>query len=80
MKDDFDKTLENLTFEEALKLLEQTLAGLEDEKIDLEKAFDLYSKGIKLAGLCNGMIEKIESKITLLSAGDEENGEEEIEF
>lgn len=57
------KEKEPLTFEEALKQLENTVRQLEDEEITLEASVDLYEKGLKLSRFCTEFLEKAELRI-----------------
>jgi len=61
-----------LTFEEAMKQLEEIVKQLEDEDLPLEKAISYYEQGMKLSKLCNDLLEDAEKKVTLLV---EENNE-----
>lgn len=54
---------EPLTFEEALKQLENTVKELEDEEITLEASVELYEKGLKLSRFCTEFLEKAELRI-----------------
>jgi len=55
---------EDLTFEEALGRLEQTVQALEAGGMPLSEATRLYEKGMKLARLCSEMLAAAELKIT----------------
>ena len=57
----------DISFEEAMKRLEETVGKLEKGDIPLEKAIELYSEGMKLAGICTARINEIEAKMTILS-------------
>ena len=41
-----------MTYEKAMRELEQTVAQLESDTTDMDKAFELYEKGVKLAKFC----------------------------
>lgn len=54
---------ERISFEEALKKLEQIVGELEDESVPLEKAIDLFEEGTKLSSYCSDVLEKAELRI-----------------
>jgi len=61
---------ESYTFEEALARLESVVKELESGKLPLEKALELFEKGIALSGICNEQLKDAERRITLLIAGE----------
>jgi exodeoxyribonuclease VII small subunit len=61
---------ENYTFEEALDRLESVVRELESGKLPLEKALELFEKGIALSGICSEQLKEAERKITVLIAGE----------
>ena len=61
---------ESYTFEEALAKLESVVRELESGKLPLEKALELFEKGIALSGICNEQLKDAERRITLLIAGE----------
>lgn len=52
-----------LSFEEALKKLEQIVTRLEDESISLEESIDLYEEGTRLSSYCSNVLENAELRI-----------------
>ncbi|MBM3944155.1 MAG: exodeoxyribonuclease VII small subunit [SAR202 cluster bacterium] len=56
--------LANLSFEDALKRLNETVAKLETGKLTLSEATVLYEEGIKLAHVCTEKIAAAEMRIT----------------
>ena len=52
--------MENITFEEAMKRLEEIVAALENNQVSLEKSVDLFQEGIKLSKICNDKLEDLE--------------------
>lgn len=54
------------TFEEALARLEAVVKELENGKIPLDKALELFGEGISLAQFCHRQLEQAEQKISLL--------------
>ncbi|MBO2945109.1 exodeoxyribonuclease VII small subunit [Paenibacillus sp. F411] len=61
-----------MSFEEAMEQLELIVGQLEDGDVPLEKAIDLYQKGMKLSQLCSQKLEQVEQKIEMVV---EEGGE-----
>lgn len=63
--------LRALTFEEAIKRLEEVVETLESGEVPLEKAIDLFQDGMLLSQVCSEKLDKAEQKIeTLLENGD----------
>jgi exodeoxyribonuclease VII small subunit len=73
----------NLTFEEALEELEQTVARLETGGLTLEEALTLFERGQVLAARCEKMLEEVQLRLETLQPGEagfesvpmDENGE-----
>ena len=59
-----EETLENLSFEEAMSLLEQTVEALESGGLTLAESTQMYERGMKLARICNEMLNSAEVRIT----------------
>ena len=58
------KDLENeLTFEEALKSLEEIVDELNNGDLELEKAITAYERGIKLKSICEKKLKNAEQRI-----------------
>ena len=51
---------DNLSFEEALSLLEQTVQALESGGLTLAESTAMYERGMKLARICNEMLNSAE--------------------
>lgn len=58
--------LRNLSYEEALKELEQTVNSLESGDISLEASMALFRRGMALTEICAGKLREIERQITEL--------------
>ena len=68
-----------MSFEEAVRKLEEIAARLEGENVDLDSSLKLYEEGISLVRYCNAMLDKAERKIKMLSvSGDGELEESEF--
>jgi exodeoxyribonuclease VII small subunit len=62
-----------LTFEEALKALEEIVAKIESGQVPLEKSIEMYAEGIGLVKQCRAILDSAESKIQLLAKGEGES-------
>ncbi|GAA4709793.1 exodeoxyribonuclease VII small subunit [Brevibacillus fulvus] len=65
-----NETETELTFEEAMKRLEEVVNRLESGDIPLEEAIMLYQEGMKLSRICGLKLEAIEAQITQLLEED----------
>lgn len=63
--------LTNLSFEQALLALEETVARLESGDLSLEESLELFEKGQALAGYCSDLLEKAELRVEMLTADGE---------
>ncbi len=55
--------LENLTFEQAFKQLEEIVAQLEQGDLALDQSLDLHARGQKLAEVCAKHLDQAELKV-----------------
>ena len=62
--DSIDSDLGNLSFEEAVNRLEETVQALEEGRLTLADATRLYEQGMKLARLCSEMLATAELRIS----------------
>ena len=58
------KAIEDLSFEEALAQLDETVDALESGSLTLAQSMAMYERGMKLARVCNEMLTSAEMKIT----------------
>ncbi len=65
-----EKTVEALTYEEALAELEEIVSALEGEQNQLEEAIKLFERGQALAARCGVLLEAAELKVRQV-VGDE---------
>jgi exodeoxyribonuclease VII small subunit len=56
------------TFEEAFLKLEDSVKRLEDPELPLEEALSIYEEGVRLAAVCDEMLETAELKVSRLGA------------
>lgn len=61
---------EELSFEEALKKLEEKVQALSDGKLPLQKALEIFEEGIKLFRFCNEKLKEAEQKVSELIEGE----------
>ena len=59
------------TFEGALQRLEEIVAQLEGNKLDLEQSLATFEEGIKLVRFCAGRLDEAERRIEILLADKE---------
>ncbi len=60
-----------MTFEEAMKRLEEIVRELEDGQLPLEKSLELFSEGINISKFCQASLEDAEQRIMVLTAEGE---------
>ena len=51
-----------LTFEKAMKRLEEIVVALENNTVSLDDSLKLFEEGIKLSKFCENQLKNIESK------------------
>ncbi|WP_425414837.1 exodeoxyribonuclease VII small subunit [Saccharibacillus sacchari] len=59
-----------LNFEQAMDQLEQIVGELEQGDVPLEKAIDLFQRGMQLSQLCGQKLEQVERKIETIVEED----------
>ena len=60
------KELPDLSFEEAMKRLEEIAGKLENGQASLDESLSLYEEGIRLVRFCNEKLNLAEQKIRIL--------------
>lgn len=55
------------SFEESMKRLEKIVESLEQGKVSLDDAVDLYEEGIRLSKLCSEKLKSVELRIKKLT-------------
>ena len=65
-----------LSFEEAMKRLEEIVSHLEKGDIPLEESIRLFEEGSGLLALCSSQLEEAEQKVSMLRRGDDDETEE----
>lgn len=56
----------DLTFEQALKRLEDIVEALETEDLDLDKSLQFFEEGVCLSRHCNQQLQAAEKRIDIL--------------
>lgn len=55
-----------MKYEEAIKQLEEISLKLEDSKLNLDEAIELYTKSLELAKICFETIKQTEGKVEII--------------
>lgn len=66
------KKIENLTYEEAVKRLEEIVNRLEDTDIPLEESLASFQEGVALSRYCREKLAEIEYKVEYLLKEEEQ--------
>nr|WP_280530408.1 exodeoxyribonuclease VII small subunit [Paenibacillus woosongensis] len=61
---------QDYSFEEAMNELEDIVSQLEHGDVPLEKAIDLFQKGMQLSQLCGSKLSQVERKIEMIMEAD----------
>ena len=64
-----DASIDKLSFEEALKELEDIVRRLEGGDVELEKSIEIYERGAKLKAHCEARLKAAELKIEQIVQG-----------
>lgn len=73
-----DRPVEEMSFEDALKALEEVVGQLESGDVELERSIELYERGAALKRRCEEKLREAEEKvaaITLDEAGEPKGAE-----
>lgn len=72
---------EKISFEEALKRLEEIVEAMESGAVDLDRMVAFFEEGQKLVKLCTGKLNEVEAKIEkIVKNGPEEAVVEKFEL
>ncbi|MEE4200153.1 exodeoxyribonuclease VII small subunit [Erythrobacter sp.] len=63
------RPIEEMSFEEALKALEEVVAKLERGDVPLDQSIDLYERGEKLRAACQKRLDNAQARIEKIVAG-----------
>lgn len=61
----------DLTFEQALKRLEEIVEALETDDLDLEKSVQFYEEGVSMYRHCTQQLQRAEKRIDILQTDDD---------
>lgn len=65
--------MEKISFEQAIKKLEQIVSKMEEGNLSLEESLELFEEGIKLTKFCEKKLEEAKEKIEILSSDSKGN-------
>lgn len=68
--------MENMKFEDAIKMLEEIAKELESGELGLDESVSKFEEGMKISKKCVKMLDKAEKKINILINNDDEIKEE----
>jgi len=72
--------IEDLTYEEALKELEDIVEELEKNQLTLEESLKKFKRGVELYKYCNRVLTQIEGEVKILLKDDYGNLDEDDFF
>ena len=52
--------MKDMNVEQALARLEEIVAQLESEEVDLDRSLELFSEGVRLSGICREKLDREE--------------------
>jgi exodeoxyribonuclease VII small subunit len=61
---------QELSFEEAMKKLEEIVEKLEEGDVPLEEAISIYKQGMSLSRLCHNKLQSVEEQLTEILSED----------
>lgn len=64
-----------LKFQEAMKRLDEIVALLNNNELELEEAMSLFEEGLKLSTQCEKQLKKFETKMDQLMEVSQDDGE-----
>ena len=65
-----NENIENVTFEDALKRLEEIVCRLEGGDTALDVSLDLYEEAVSLVKICNSKLDSAQQKVTMLNSNE----------
>lgn len=66
-----DKSVSELSFEEAMQQLEKVVADLERGDVALEDSIKLYQRGAELKAHCEARLKAAEEKVAQITLGED---------
>lgn len=67
--DEGDDDIAAMSFEEALKALEEVVGRLESGEVPLDKSIDLYERGERLRKACQARLDAAQARIEKIVSG-----------
>ncbi len=67
MSNENNTQLNNMTYETAVKRLEEIVSTLERNEVSLDESMKLFEEGTALTALCSKKLEEAQQKITVLT-------------
>lgn len=64
-----------MTFEQSMNRLDEIISSLDNEKLPLDEALELYKEGISLSAECKKALESAKAQVKILD--ESKNAEEE---
>ena len=64
-----------LTFQQAMTRLDQIVAGLNSNQLELEEAMKLFEEGLQLTKQCEVQLKEFENKMNVLMVEEGQNNE-----
>lgn len=61
--------ISKLSFEDAMKQLEEVVRALESGNVELEKSIALYEQGARLKAHCETKLKEAEEKVAMITLG-----------
>ena len=72
MSNENNTQLNNMTYETAVKRLEEIVLILERNEVSLDESMKLFEEGTALTALCSKKLEEAQQKITVLTKDENE--------
>lgn len=66
-----NKPIEKMSFEEAIRALEDVVARLDGSEVALEESIKLYERGAKLKARCEAKLKEAEEKVAQITLNAE---------
>lgn len=60
----------NITYETAIKRLEEIVSALENGELPLDKSLKLYEEATELSAFCKKFLDEAEGKLTVLNKSE----------
>lgn len=73
------KSKKNLSFEEAISEVEQSIASLEQGDITLDESLEAYKRGTQLLSYCLDILEKARQEVFIYEQGEYKKFKEGVE-